>query len=430
MSVRKIALTALAKWEDGAEYINLTVSGVLENCDPSDRAFITAILYGVVERKLTLDYHIAALTKGANLSPLTKNILRMGIYEVVYMHTAPYAAVNETVKLCRHKGEASLVNGILRRIAREPACLTLPPKDKNIFRYLSVAYSIPLPTVRRLHAWLGEDTEAFLKTTLTKAPLTLRINTVKVGVEDYLRLLKEAGISASLSSICDGVIKVEEDIPPKKLLGYDLGYFYVQDPASALTSFVLDPQPNHTVLDICSAPGGKAFGAAIQMQNTGEVHAFDLHSSKLSLIEDGAKRLGLTSLVVKEADGTQPLPQWGGKADRVICDVPCSGMGVLAKKADLRYKPTETMDTLPPLQLRILENASGYVKKGGILVYSTCTVNPEENEGVVRAFLSSHPDFTLTPFAIGELTALDGHITLYPHKHGTDGFYIARLAKR
>ncbi len=428
-TVRAIAHSLLNQWEENGSYINLSLGKATEGLSDGDRRFLTALTYGVVERCITLDYHIGSLTKGTSLTPSLRNLLRMGLYELVFLNTPAHAAVNETVKLARHKGEASLLNGVLRRVAREPACISLPPREKNLARYLSIAHSVPLPTVKRLMTMLGEDTEGFLQSINEKAPLTLRVNTLKVTVEDYLEKLEEIGISAVPTPYSPYGVRVLTDIPIPQLYGFEEGLFFVQDEASQISSLVLSPQAGETLIDICACPGGKSFGAAMLMGNTGEILSLDLHSSKLSLIEEGAKRLELTIITAQEQDGTIDNPLWHGCCVRIICDVPCSGLGVFGKKADLRYKDISTLDNLPTLQSQILQVASGYLKEGGILLYSTCTINPAENRGVVDAFLSSHPDFHLVPFSVGDLVADTGDLTLYPHRHHTDGFYIAKLER-
>lgn len=429
MSTRTICLSLLSHWEASGTYINLSVGKATEGLSDGDRRFVTALVYGVVERKITLDYHIATLTKGATLTPFVRNLLRMGLYELVYLSTPAHAVVNETVSLARHKGEASLVNGVLRRVVREPDVLTLPPKEKNLGRYLSIAHSIPLSTIKRLIGILGAETEAFLTHINEKAPLTIRVNTLKISVENYLEELEKRGIPAERTPYAPYGIRILADLPIPRLYGFDEGLFFVQDEASQISTYVLSPEAGSTLFDICACPGGKSFGAAISMQNEGEIRSLDLHASKLPLIVEGAKRLGISIISVMEQDGTQPRAGWQEMADYIICDVPCSGLGVFGKKADLRYKDTAALDELPPLQSQILEVASTYLKVGGRLLYSTCTINPEENRAVVDAFLASHPDFRLVPFTIGELSANDGDLTLYPHRHHTDGFYIANLER-
>ncbi len=430
MNIRKIALDLLGRWDTGEEYINLTIGRACETLSDTDRRFLTALLYGTVERLITLDYHIGALAKRSELDPTTRDILRLGLYELLYMHTPPHAAVNECVKLARNRGEAGFVNGVLRAAARAPEALLPPPREKNPARHLSVAYSVPLRTVRLLLDIFGEETEAFLAAVNTPRGITLRVNTTRTTREALLSTLAEAGVYATPSPFTKSGILLTESHPPRTLPGWEDGLFYIQDEASQIAVEALGAEAGMTVVDLCACPGGKSFGAACEMHNTGKLCSRDLHPSKLSLIEDGAARLGITIIETAAHDASSPEKALVGKADRVICDVPCSGLGVLSKKADLRYKDTEAAERLPVLQREILETAALCVKPGGVVLYSTCTVNPAENQGVTEAFLADHPEFDACGFTVGSLTAPSGHLSLYPHIHHTDGFYIAKLKRR
>ncbi len=430
MNTRKIALDLLARYDAGEAYINLAIGRACETLPDSDRRYLTALIYGTVERLITLDYYIGALARRSEIDPTTRDILRLGLYELLYMHTPAHAAVNECVKLTRTRGEASFVNGILRAAVRNPARLVPPPREKNLARHLSVAYSVPLRTVRLLLDILGEQTEAFLTSVNTPRGMTLHVNTTRTTRDDYIAALAAEGIESSPTPNADSGITLTSSLPPRALPDWDGGYAWVQDEASQIAIQALGCKPDMTVVDVCACPGGKSFAAACEMQGKGHILSRDLHASKLSLITDGAARLGLSCIEVGEHDATVLDPALVGSADRVICDVPCSGLGVLSKKADLRYKDMEAADRLPALQTSILETVSQYVKAGGVLLYSTCTINPMENEGVTDAFLASHPDFAPLDFTVGNLVSNEGHLTLYPHIHGTDGFYIALLKRR
>ncbi len=430
MNTRKIALDLLAKYDTGEAYINLAIGHACDTLSDGERRYLTALVYGTIEKLITLDYYISALAKRSDLDPVTRDIVRLGLYELLYMRTPAHAVVNECVKLARSRGEASFVNGVLRAAAREPDKLTPPPREKNLARHLSIAYSMPPRTVRLLLDILGEETEAFLTAVNTPRGMTLRVNTTRTSREDYLAKLASAGIDATPTPYAKSGILLSSSLPPRTLPGWDNGEVYVQDEASQIATEALGCTPDMTVIDLCACPGGKSFGAACDMQNRGRIASRDLHASKLSLITDGAARLGITCIEVSEHDATVSDPALIDTADRVICDVPCSGLGVLSKKADLRYKDMEAADRLPLLQAQILEHAATYVKAGGILLYSTCTINPKENEGVTDAFLSTHPAFTPCDFTVGSLSSAKGHLTLYPHLHATDGFYIALLKRR
>ena len=224
-------------------------------------------------------------------------------------------------------------------------------------------------------------------------------------------------------------VRLDKPVNPKNIKGFSDGWFYVQDEASALSAIVLAPGSGDLMIDTCSAPGGKSFASAILSQDGAEIHSFDIHESKLSLITDTASRLGLKSVNVSVRDALTPDENLIGKADKLLCDVPCSGLGVIAKKPDLRYKDLSAAEDLTSLQLDILTASSQYLKAGGELVYSTCTLNARENAGVVLAFLEANPDFSLVDFSVGSLKSDNGMLTLWPHIHGTDGFFISKLRK-
>ncbi|MBQ7377349.1 MAG: 16S rRNA (cytosine(967)-C(5))-methyltransferase RsmB [Clostridia bacterium] len=430
MNARRQALSLLCEWEEKRTYINLVLSRDDDKSD-ADRAFLTALLYGTVERCVTLDYHLGVISRRSmsELLPHTRNLLRLGAYQILYLSGVPdFAAVNEAVRLAENRGEASLINGVLRALVRQKDTLTLPDRAKNPARYLSLRDSFPLPLVRHFIAEYGEPrTDTLLFAFAKQAPLTLRINTCRTTRTAYLDELESRGIAAHPTPISPVGVTLDTPVDPVHLYGFAEGLFFVQDEASQIASLALDAKEGERVLDLCACPGGKSFGAAISMRDGGEVDAFDLHESKLPLITDGALRLGLSSIRVAAADAKTADPARTERYDRVICDVPCSGLGVLRKKPDLRYRDLSALTTLPPLQAEILANAAAAVKRGGVLVYSTCTLAHAENRGQIERFLQTHTDFRPTPFTVGYLTASDGMLELAPDTHGTDGFFIAKL---
>ena len=434
MNIREIALKLLMDYEECGKYVNLSLnSHIADGLGGEDRARLTALLYTTVEHKLTYDYYIAALS-GRGIEKLTdhtKCILRLGLCQIVDMDNIPdFAAVNETVKLAKNPGERSLVNGILRRAVREKDSLPLPKKEKNAARYYSVVYSLPLATVKHFIAELGEDEAVKLfKTFNSKAPTSLTVNTLKISVDDFITELEKQGYTATRVKFSPITVKLDDAVNPKYIKGFSDGWFYVQDEASAIAALALSAKSGDTVIDVCSAPGGKSFASAILSSDKAGIHSFDLHESKLSLITDTADRLGIRSVTASVRDALTPDESLIGTADKLLCDVPCSGLGVIAKKPDLRYKDISATTELPPLQLDILTASSRYLKKGGELVYSTCTLNPRENAEVVHKFLDQNPDFTLVDFSVGSLKSEDGMLTLWPHIHNTDGFFISKLRK-
>ena len=434
MNLRETALKLLIDYEECGKYVNLSLSSHLaDRLSPEERASLTALLYTTVEHKLTYDYYIAALSgRGIDkISTHTKCILRLGLCQIVNMDNIPdFAAVNETVKLAKNPGERSFVNGVLRRAAREKDSLPLPSKDKNAARYYSVLYSLPLHTVKHFIAELGEtDAVKLFEAFNRQAPISLTVNTLKISVEDFISELEKEGYAPTRVKFSPITVRLSEPANPRKIKGFDKGWFYVQDEASALAALVLSAKDGEVIVDTCSAPGGKSFASAILSGNGAEIYSFDLHESKLSLITDTASRLGLKSISVSERDALTPDEKLLGRVDKLLCDVPCSGLGVIAKKPDLRYKDITSVAELPALQLDILTASSRYLKAGGELVYSTCTLNPRENCEVVLKFLEENPGFSPVDFSVGSLKSDNGMLTLWPHIHNTDGFFISKLRK-
>ncbi len=432
MTVREMALSLLLEYESSGKYVNLSMSShKTEGLSQKERSFLTVLLYTSVERKITYDYIISALSErsGDDISWRVKNILRLGLSQIIHIDSVPdFAAVNETVKLAKNKGEASFINAVLRAAVMAKENLPMPDKSKNIARYLSVKYSFPTAIVKKFISMLGEaQAEALLATFNTIPPTSLSVNTLKIEREDLLNKLLKSGLDARLSENSKIGIKIQGSINPCEIFGFNEGFFFVQDEASAIAAEALGVREGETVIDVCSCPGGKSFAAYI-LSGGAQIYAFDLHKSKLSLVTDGAQRLGI-SLTVRENDARKADESLLGKADKLICDVPCSGLGVLAKKPDLRYKDPASWETLPQLQSAILEESVKYLKPGGEMIYSTCTLNTSENEDVVNAFLKEDPRFAPVDFKVGELSSRGGMLTLVPHRDATDGFFIAKLKK-
>lgn len=426
MSPRKLAFSLLQKAETNDQYLNIALDHALDASSLSelDRALAATLVYGVTERRLTLDYQIDRLSsrQGNELDLAVRTALRLGLYQLIYLDRIPaHAAVDESVSLVSRRA-SGFVNAILRAYTRDPH-LSLPDRDSDLATYLSVAYSIGLPLVKTLLSVYGETETEEILGGFSKAPeTTLSVNTLKTS-----RLSLAESLFATPTRFSPNGLTVRGSV--RSMDGFSRGEFFVQDEASQLCVEALGALPGETLLDICSAPGSKSFGSAIRMQNEGRILSFDLHEKKLSLIRSGAERLGITIIETNAHDGRIPIPELFESADRVLCDVPCSGFGVLGKKPELRYKDPATSAALPDIQRNILETACRYVKRGGVLIYSTCTILPEENEENVKAFLLAHPEFSLTPFSVGTLDCPEGMVTLFPHIHNTDGFFIARLQK-
>ena len=427
MTARELAYGLLTKAENSRQYSNIALDNALSKSDlsPIDKGLVSAIFYGVLERRLTLDYQISQLSsrklEEIDISALIA--LRMGIYQIIYLDRIPaHAAINETVELCPKKLRG-FTNAILRSFLRGKK-LFLPEKNDTV-NYLSVRYSISVPLLKRFLLIFGEeDTVALLEALNQPQKTTLRANTL---LTDRDSLLMNIPNSAPTKNSSSGIY-VKGSV--RELYGFNEGLFFVQDEASQICVEALGAKPDELIMDICACPGSKSFGTAIEMNNKGNIFAFDLHENKLSLVINNAKRLRIDIINTAKCDGREFLENFEKKADRIICDVPCSGFGVLAKKPELRYKDPNESSALPKIQSDILDNACRYLKKGGTLIYSTCTLFPEENENNVRTFLSRHPDFSLIPWSVGSISADNGMITLLPHIHNTDGFFIAKLIRK
>ena len=429
MTARQTAHKILIKTENTKGYSNISLDHALESSTLSaqDKALVSALVYGVIERRITLDYIISTLSSRElkNIDKETLTALRLGIYQLRFMdRIPPHAAINETVSLCSRKS-SGFVNAILRSYTRLTSDVELPSREENAVRYLSVAYSVCEPLAKKLLGIFGLERAGTLLAASFDAPkTTLRVNTLKTSREELIDRIE----GAEPTEISPVGIKVSGAV--RELYGFDDGLFFVQDEASQICVGALGAKAGELIIDACACPGSKSFGAAIDMENKGAVRSFDLHRSKLSLISDGAKRLGVDIIGVAEGDARRQIPELLRAADRVLCDVPCSGFGVIAKKPELRYKDPAESAPLPDIQLAILKNCSRYVKAGGVLVYSTCTVFPEENEENIKRFLEAEPDFSLDGFEFGTLKQKKETLSLYPDTHRTDGFFVARMVKK
>ena len=420
---RKIAYDVLVKCASAEQYSNIALDTAIKRSDltPPDRGLLTTLVYGVIERQITLDAIIDSLTdrKSEEISPDARTLLRLGIYQLAYLDRVPdHAAVNETVNMAG-KRSRGFVNAILRAFIRSGKEIPIPDKNTDAVGYLSVKYSFCPALCRKFIDTFSLERAEELFAAFGETPdLTLRTNTLRVSREELIEKIGEQGIHALPTKESEVGIRVCDRSPVTELYGFSEGLFFVQDEASQLCVRALDAKPGMRVLDACACPGSKSFGAAIDMNNKGEVMSCDLHRNKLSLVESGAARLGITVLTTAERDARNTNEEWLGTFDRVLCDVPCSGFGVFAKKPELRYKDPLASEALPDIQLAILKSASQYLKVGGKLVYSTCTLLPAENDWNVARFLKNNDNFNL----------LDAR-TLYPDTDGTDGFYYAVLER-
>lgn len=426
-----IAVRKNGAWADAALKAQLAKAAL----SAQDAALCSRIVYGVLQNEMLLDWYLGAYCtqKLDHLQPPLAEVLRIGAYQILFLDKVPdHAAVSESVELCRANGRSAasgLVNAVLRRIAQNKEHLPALPQEECA--HLSVAYSHPAWLVERLEDLLGsEEAEQFLRIDNEASPMTAQVNPLKTDCEALMQELKSAGVAVKLHAWVPDCLELSGTGDLSTLSAFYNGRFTVQDAAAKLVSCAADFARRQSVLDVCAAPGGKSFAAAFAMENEGTIISCDLHENKLRRIREGAQRLGITCIETVCADGRKFREEWEGKFDVVLCDVPCSGLGIIRKKPDIRYKSPGEFAALPEIQRAILANSARYVKAGGLLVYSTCTILPEENENVTDAFLSSAPDFTYEAFPLPNGETAAGHITLWPQRHGTDGFYLSRMRRR
>lgn len=439
MNAREIAYKILLDVEKNKNYSNMSINKHFKDVKLSnqDRGLATEIVYGVIENKYYIDYMIDKLSKVKTnkMEIYVKTLLRMGIYQIIFLNSiSDYAAVNETVNLAKKKNSkvSGFINGILRNVIRQKETIG-DIKVKDDIDYLAIKYSYDKWLIRNWMIHFGKEfTEELLEANSERPSIYLRTNTLKVTRDELIEKLLEQNIKAEKVNVVDEAIKVEnlKDIENNKL--YKEGLFTVQDISSMLVGKVMNPKENSLVLDVCSAPGGKTTHIATLMKNTGQVVSRDIYDHKLKLINASCKRLGLTNVDVQEYDGMKLDKDSIAKFDYVLADVPCSGLGIIRRKPEIKYKEKEEFRELPPIQKKILENASKYVKVGGTLIYSTCTIQDSENLDVIKEFLQKHKNFELSP--IDEVRVdLDnqdkGFMKIYPNVHDMDGFFISKLIR-
>ena len=438
VGARDVALEVLMQvdganaWSDGS--LKRTIAK--HRLDSREAALATRLAYGVVQNKMLLDYYISyyCTQKADKLESVIRNILRIGGYQILFMDKIPHhAAVNEAVEMTRRSGRpkaAGMVNAVLRKFVAN--WMNMPALPGATADYLSVRYSHPKWLVERLMGLLGpEEAEGYLRMNNEVVPTTIQTNTLKTTAEELEKELREAGVTVEKHPWLEGCFEVSSTGDLEGLSAFTQGCFMVQDAAARLVATIAKPQEGDKVLDMCAAPGGKSFAVAIDMKDSGQIVSCDIHPHKLKLIENGAARLGIGSIRAVQADGREHHAVWQQVADLVIADVPCSGLGIIRKKPDIRYKNPKELAQLPAIQTAILENAATYVRSGGTLIYSTCTVLPEENERVTEEFLAKHIDFELDAFALPlPIGRTNGHLTLWPQRYGTDGFYICRMRRK
>lgn len=441
---RETALKILYDINENEAYSNISVNKHLEAGElrEIDRAFATELAYGTVKWLMEIDYVIDRFSsvKAKKMSPWIKNILRLGIYQLLHTdRIPPSAACNTSVDLAKrygHQASSRFVNAVLRNITRSRDSIPYPER-KDIAGYLSIVYSHPRELV---DGWLklfgGEFTEELLKSNNAVPDFSVRVNTLKTTPEKLMEALSQEDCGARAGKYLKEAVVLENPSSISRLEAFQKGYFTVQDESSMLASVVLEPEEGQLAVDVCSAPGGKATHLAQLMNNKGTVLARDIHEHKLRLVEGTASRLGIGIVKTQLFDAAVFDESLKGEADRVLVDAPCTGLGIIRKKPDIKYsRNLAQQKEIVALQKKVLENAAGYVKPGGCLVYSTCTIQPEENLENVKAFLGQNKDYKLLGFEqllpdkLKTATAQEGYIQLYPNTHQTDGFFISKMVR-
>ncbi len=441
---RETALKILYDISENAAYSNISVNRYLESVElrELDRAFATELAYGTVKWLIEIDYIIDRFSsvKLKKLSPWIKNILRLGIYQLLHTDRIPAsAAVNTSVELAKrygHQASSRFVNAVLRNIDRSRQNIPYP-KREDITKYLSIIYSHPEDLVSRwLKLFGAEFTEALLKSNNEVPDFNVRVNTLKTNRRELIEALKQEGCQAHEGNYLVESVILDNPSSIAKLQAFQKGYFTVQDESSMLSSVILEPKEGQLAVDVCSAPGGKSTHIAQLMNNKGTVLSRDIHPHKLKLIEQTAARLGIDIIETELFDAAKLDENLIGKADRVLVDAPCTGLGIIRKKPDIKYSGNiGQQKEIVELQKQVLANAAKYVKPGGFLVYSTCTILPEENLDNVKAFLEENKDYKLAGFEkllpenLKTGTSLEGYIQLYPNLNQTDGFFISKIIR-
>lgn len=448
-SARELALITLYKVEQEEAYSNIALNAVLEEYQPEkiDRAFTTELVYGTLRSLMTLDWTISQFLKKPlkSLTPWIRNILRLSLYQITFMDKVPVsAAVNEGTELAKrygHQGTVRFVNGVLRNISRNLDNLSYPSLQAEPVKHIAVKYSHPEWLVEK---WLGEfgleETIKLCQANNENPPNVVRTNTLKITREALIEKLQDEGVESEKTSYAPEGLIIKNSSSFGSLNAFRQGYLQPQDESSMLVATVVNPQKEELVIDACSAPGGKTTHLAQIMGNTGKIIAADIYQHKMGLVKENARRLGITNIELVQVDARNLSQKYANQAHKVLVDAPCSGLGVLRRKPDSRWrKDPQQIIELQVLQQEILQQAAKCVASGGVLVYSTCSIAPEENINNVKRFLELNQEFALSdltdllPGALLDFKDLhpeQGFIQLLPHVHGMDGFFIARFEKK
>lgn len=430
VNLRAIVLDILMEVNEKGEFSHLLINNALtkfQYLDKNKRSFITRVTLGTIENKIELDYIIDQFSKTPvrKMKPLIRNLCEMSVYQIMYMNNIPDSAVcNEAVKIATKRGFAGLkgfVNGVLRNISRNKDSITYPDSSTNINEYLSIKYSMPLWIIQMWTEQLGMDkTKQVLEGFRQNKKTYIRCNTLKASVEDIISALKKENVSVNRVADIPYALEIEDYDHITALKSFNDGLYQIQDISSIMAGYLTGFNEGDTVIDVCAAPGGKSINAGISVGNSGKVYSRDISDYKAGLIEDNVKRLGIDNIIVQVHDALEKDDSMAGKADVVIADLPCSGLGIIGRKPDIKYNTDkDKLDSLVKLQRKILSVVYDYVKPGGVLMYSTCTINSEENE--------ANADWICDTFGYEK----EEYRQMLPDIEGkTDGFFVAKLRRK
>lgn len=443
MSARESSLRILYKINEEGAYSNLAFEREMARTPLSDRrdlALASELVNGTIKNQIYLDHILSQFSKKKldKLSPWVRNILRLSLYQLLFLDKIPEsAAVNEGVNLTKkysNPGSVKFVNGVLRNIIRKKDQLDFPSKEDKPLEYLSINYSFPLWLVEDfLQAYGYENTEKMLEFFNRPPQLWIRVNKNLISLDQARSIFKENEIEVEESSFISEAFLQKSGPPISRLEEYEKGYFSYQDETSMFAVDILDPQPGQKVADLCSAPGGKTLFMAERMENKGEILAMELHAHRLKIVQEAAQRQQLGIIQPKAGDSRELPSAYDGSFDLVLADLPCSGLGVLGRRADLKYQADrEGFAQLTSLQRELLDRGAGLLKEGGYILYSTCTLNEKENQEIIRKFLADNKEFERVdlPDKYRDFLDEDGNLQTLPFRDEKSGFFISKLRKR
>lgn len=443
---RELALKVIVNIEQNGAYSSVHLNSVFkkENIRSIDKAFVSEIVYGVIRHKIYLDYVIQQFStvKIKKMTFWILNILRIGFYQILFMNKVPYsAACNESVKLAKkygHNASAGFVNAVIRGMVRNIDAISYPDRNNNFEEYLSIRYSFPKNLTHRWIEIFGDIfTEELMAASNVPPKLTIRVNTLKIDASSLKSLLQEKGFKVSGGKYCEEALVIENPSSIYETEEFRKGLFYTQDESSMIAVKALAPKQGDFIIDLCGAPGGKSTHIAQLMNDKGRILSRDVYPHKIKLIEENAHRLGINIIESEIWNAVMIDETLLKKADAVIADCPCSGYGVIRKKPEIKWaRCNADIEEIISIQKYILRSASEYVRPGGTLLYSTCTIEPPENEDQISQFIKDNDDFYLEdlnpylPESLRRKSAENGYITLYSNMEGVDGFFIARMTRK